>query len=271
MSSTTGSAAARPDSPRRSLWHVLVPILALALACTSRRLYFLHSELPVLENNRDLAVAPGPWPEIPAVLSDPDQLPDELVLPTLRALMTMPGAADACDPATRRPRRDATEYCVAVYRTPQDWRVSWPIRRLTGEIDRCKPPYGGVEDADFGRDMPVFGFAHNHLCETSMSSPDLKVSPAMKSGEGTWMMVGFATTPSGKLARDSRGQPVPAWGWLATGRIDKPIFYKWNLEGEVFKWSEEKKRWEFQATCEPQEPTPFSQEGNPPKCFPELN
>jgi hypothetical protein len=251
--------------------HVLVPLLALALACTSRRLYFLHSELPVLEDNPLLPVAPGPWPEVPIVYSNPDQIPDDLVLPTLRALMALPGAVDACDPATARPRRDASEYCVAVYRTPQDWRVSWPIRSLTGEVNKCPPPYGGVEDADFGRDLPIFGFAHPHPCETSMSSQDLKAFPAMKLGEGNWMMVGFAATPSGKLARDSRGQPIPAWGWLATGRIDKPIFYKWNFEGEVFKWSEDKKCWEFQATCEPQGPTPSSPRGRPPKCSPEIH
>lgn len=243
----------------------------LVLACASSRLYFLDSELPRLEGESSLVVAPGPWEhrDVPVVYSDAPHVPDDLVLPTLKALMALPGAADACDPNTGRPRRDAAEYCVALYRTPQDWRVSWPIRNMTSELGSCNPPLEGVEDKDFGSDLPVVGFAHNHPCGTRVSSADLKVFPAMKSGEGQWMMVEFAVSPSGKPARDAQGRLIPAWGWLATGRLDEPLFYKWNLTGKVFRWSEGKGGWEFQATCTPQKPSTLSTTLPPPKCSPE--
>ncbi|MBZ4415903.1 hypothetical protein [Myxococcus sp. RHSTA-1-4] len=105
---------------------ICLPLLGIIVACTSPRLFYLHGELPKEENDPDLAVAPGPWKVegISAVLADTSGVPDDLVLPTLRALMALPGAADACDPNTGRPRPDAAEYCVARYRTPDDWRVS---------------------------------------------------------------------------------------------------------------------------------------------------
>lgn len=201
-------------------------LFPLVMACTASRTYYLHTELPKLEGNVDLAVAPGPWKHegVPVVLSDSAIIPDDLVLPALKALIALPGAVDACDANTGRPRRDAAEYCVAIYKTPEDWRVSWPIRNLTNELGSCQPPFGGVDDEDFGTNLPVFGFAHNHPCGTKMSSQDLKVFPAMKV-DGVWTMVVYGATPSGGLVRDSRGQPVPAWHWLATGHADKPRFY----------------------------------------------
>jgi hypothetical protein len=249
---------------------VFLSILTLALACTNSRRYFLDSELPRLEGKPRLVIAPGPWEnkDVPAVYADTSDVPDDMVLPALKALMVLPGAADACDSNTGRPRPDATEYCVAFYRTPEDWRVSWPIRNMTGQIGSCNPPLGGVEDKDFGRNLPVFGFAHNHPCGTTMSSPDLRVFPVMKSGEGGWMMVEYAVAPNGKPALDSRGQLIPAWGWLATGRADEPRFFKWNPAGEVFKWDGGKGSWEFQAICTPQKPSMLSSMLPPPKCSP---
>ncbi|PTL85954.1 hypothetical protein DAT35_01070 [Vitiosangium sp. GDMCC 1.1324] len=251
---------------------LFIPMLTLILACTGSRLYYLRTELPNLEGSLDQAVAPGPWmhENVPIVVSDTASVPDDLVLPTLRALMTLPGAADACDTNTGYPRPDAAEYCVAIYRTPEDWRVSWPIRDLTGERSSCKPPFGGVEDADFGRDLPVFGFAHNHPCATLMSSPDLVAFPELKTGEGFWVVVSYATSPSGRLARDSQGQLIPAWAWLATGHKDEPRFYRWNPAGEVFRWSEDTKSWEFQAICQPQSSGMFGTRAFSPRCSPEL-
>ncbi|WP_146210038.1 hypothetical protein [Vitiosangium sp. GDMCC 1.1324] len=251
----------------------VLPVLILFSGCMSHRLYFLDSELPRLEGMPKLVVAPGPWEarDVPSVYSDAASVPNDLVIPALSSLMALPGAADACDPNTGRPRPDATEYCVAFYRTPEDWRVSWPIRNMTGQLGSCNPPLGGVEDKDFGSGLPIFGFAHNHPCGTSMSSPDLRVFPVMKAGEGRWMMVEYAVAPNGKPALDSRGQLIPAWGWLATGRVGEPRFYKWNSVGEVFKWNEGQRDWEFQAICTPQKPGALSSILPPPKCSPELN
>lgn len=246
--------------------------LILAPACASSRLYFVDSELPRLEGHPKLVVAPGPWEnkDVPVVYSDTGNVPDDMVLPALKALMGLPGAIDACDSNTGRPRPDATEYCVAFYRTPEDWRVSWPIRNMSEQRGSCNPPLGGVEDKDFGRKPPILGFAHNHPCGTNMSSSDLKVFPVMKAGEARWMVVEYAVAPDGTPALDSRGQLIPAWGWLVTGRADEPRYYKWNPEGKVFKWDEGKGRWEFQATCTPQKPSALSTVLPPPKCSPEL-
>ena len=250
--------------------HTLLLIgCVLALACSGTRLYYLISELPSVKDRSDVVIGPGPWPAVPTVLASPDRVPDDLVLPTLRALMNLPGAADSCD-AWGQPRPDATEYCVAVYRTPEDWRVTWPIRKLAAPQNSCVPPYGGVDDADFGRGWPVFGYAHNHPCGLFASSRDLETFPTAKSPEGAWVFVGYATTPSGEPARDSSGQVIAAWAWLATGPRDEPRFYKWNPAGEVFRWNEEKKRWEFQATCKPQPSPAHSELRLPPKCSPEL-
>ncbi len=244
----------------------------LALACAAPRRYYVRAELPILENTPELAVAPGPWRHegVPVVIADTDSVPDDLVLPVLKALMALPGAADACDPSTGRARPDASEYCVALYRSPQDWRVSWPIRNLTKERDSCTPPFGGVDDEDFGRDLPILGFAHNHPCGALMSSPDLVTFPALKTHEGVWTMVSYATSPGGTLVRDSQGQPVPASAWLATGHLDSPRFYKWNPAGQVFRWSEVKQQWEFRATCQPQDSSILSPRAAPPRCVPEL-
>lgn len=173
-------------------------LLGVAVACTSPRRFYLHSELPKVDDDPDLAVAPGPWKVegVSAVLADSATVPDDLVLATLTSLMSLPGATDACDPNTGRPRPDAAEYCVALYRTPDDWRVSWPVRSLTGARSSCQPPFGGVDDEDFGRDLPIFGFAHNHPCGTNVSTPDLSVFPMVRSGDGLWMMVAYGATPS---------------------------------------------------------------------------
>ncbi|MCK8498874.1 hypothetical protein [Myxococcus fulvus] len=248
-------------------------LLTFILACAPARRYFSSSELATLDNRDILRVAPGPWEHdaVPTVYSNATDVPDDLIIPALATLMTLPGATDACDPSTGRPRADAAEYCLAVYRTPEDWRVSWPIRNLTGERSACTPPFGGVEDKDFGRQLPVFGFAHNHPCGTNMSSSDLRVSPAMKSPEGQWTMVEYAVAPDGSPARDARGQLVPVWAWLATGSSARPRIYKWNPLGEVFRWNAAAKRWYFQATCEPQRPGNLSTTLPPPRCVPELD
>jgi hypothetical protein len=255
----------RPTS--RLLLHIFAPVLALVFACTGARLYYVYSEVPKVEGK--WAVGPGPWPAVPAVLSDSATVPDDLVLATLEALMALPGAADSCD-AYGKPRPDAAEYCVATYRTPEDWRVTWPIRDLVGPESACKPPFGGVDDADFGRDLPVFGYAHNHTCGLFASSRDLTNFPVMRTPAGTWMLVGYATTPNGKPALDAQGQPLPAWSWLATGHADEPRFYKWNPAGEVFRWNEGKKHWEFQANCKPRSSTMLERKPLPPQCSPEI-
>ncbi len=256
-------------SPRRAIWGIYLSVLALA--CAGSRLYYIYNDLPMLEGNPKRRIAPGPWPVVPAVLSEVTNVPDDLVLPTLKALMNLPGAADACDANTGRPRPDAAEYCVAIYRTPEDWRVSWPIRNLTGELSACTPPFGGVDDADFGQDLPILGFAHPHPCATAMSSWDLGVFPMLKAGDGFWVMVAYGTTPSGKMIRDSRGELIPAWHWLATGHRDNPRYYKWNQAGEVFRWDKDKRQWEFQAVCKPQSSGLLGAKVLAPVCTPELD
>jgi len=260
-------------TPRRlglCLRHSLLAAGMFAVACSSARLYYVDTELPtILEGRRRLVVGLGPWPNVPAVLASMDSVPDDLVLPTLKALMDLPGA-DSCD-AGGRPLPHASEYCVAVYRTPEDWRVTWPIRKVMEAHSSCVPPFGGVEDADFGRGLPVFGYAHNHTCGLFASSRDLGNFPTMKVPSGAWVVVGYGTTPSGEAALDSIGERIPAWAWLATGPRHAPRFYKWNPEGEVFKWSEDKKQWEFQAVCKPQWSGGINRgKALPPKCSPEL-
>jgi hypothetical protein len=242
----------------------------LAVACSSARLYYLDSELPViLDGKRKLVVGHGPWPSVPAVLASMDSVPDDLVLPTLKALLDLPGA-DACD-AGGQPLPNASEYCVGVYRTPEDWRVTWPIRKVMDGHSSCVPPFGGVEDADFGRGLPVFGYAHNHTCGLFASSRDMENFPTLKMPSGAWVVVGYATSPSGEVARDSGGKEIPAWAWLATGPRGAPRFYKWTRGGEVFRWSEDKKQWEFQAVCKPQWSGGINRgRALPPKCSPEL-
>jgi hypothetical protein len=244
-------------------------LLVLTLACTNARLYYLHTELPKLVGDSNLAVGPGPWPVVPAVLAAPDSVPDALVLPTLKALMALPGAMDSCD-ASGQPLPHASEYCVALYRTPEDWRVTWPIRMPVDEENTCKPPFGGVEDVDFGRGLPVFGYAHNHPCGLFASSKDLTIFPVTKSPEEVWVFVGYATAPNGEPARDAQGQLISAWGWLATGTRDNPRFYRWNPAGEVFRWNEGANRWEFQAACQPQPRSVRNRKALPPRCAPEL-
>ncbi len=249
--------------------HACLLIFALVLACTSPRRFYLESELATLEGDPRLTVGPGPWPSVPVVFSDPTHVPDDLVLPTLKALMALPGAADACD-LNGQPRPGAAEYCVAVYRTPEDWRVTWPIRKLVGAHSSCKPPFGGVEDADFGRDLPVFGYAHNHPCGLFASSRDLTIFPTGKSPSGAWMVVGHGITPSGEPARDAQGQLLAAWAWLATGHMNEPRFYKWSPAGDVFRWSADRQQWEFQAVCRPQSSNMLNRKPLPPECAPEL-
>jgi hypothetical protein len=117
----------------------------------------------------------------------------------------------------------------------------------------------------------VFGYAHNHPCGLFASSFDLGNFPTAQAASGTWVLVGYGVTPSGELARDSGGQPIPAWAWLATGHRDAPRFYKWNPAGEVFKWNEDKRQWVFQAVCQSQKSkSPEPRLALPPKCSPEL-
>jgi hypothetical protein len=106
--------------------YALASVLVLAFACAAPRRYYVRAELPILDGIPELAVVPGPWRHegVPVVVSDTPHVPDDLVLPVLKALMALPGAADACDPSTGRARPDASEYCVALYRSPHDWRVS---------------------------------------------------------------------------------------------------------------------------------------------------
>lgn len=247
---------------------VLAYLLMLggAPGCAGGRRYYLHSELPKRDGEDGLAIAPGPWSEVPAVVSEQARIPDELVLPALEALLALPGALDACDANSGRPRPDASEYCLAIYRTPEDWRVSWPIRNLAGAGAACVPPFGGVSDVDFGRELPVFGYAHNHPCGTSLSGQDLSVWPFARTEGGVWVMVAYGTTPGGVLARDSSGQLIPAWGWLVTGSRSSPRFYKWNKEGEVFTWDAGSRRWRFEATCRPRPPSSFMPRGVLPDC-----
>src|SRR6187401_238242 len=104
---------------KRYVSSVVLGASVVGLACTSPRLYYVQSELPSVAEG--FAVGLGPWPEVPAVISDEASAPDALVIPTLQALMALPGAADSCD-LYGEPRPDAAEYCVAVYKTPEDWR-----------------------------------------------------------------------------------------------------------------------------------------------------
>lgn len=246
-------------------------LVGTLVACVGAKRYYLNEELRRREGSSFLAVAPGPWPEVPVVIENGTRVPDDLVLTTLTSLMGLPGAADACDPLTGRPRADATEYCVALYRTPEDWRVSWPVRNVLDVSKACWPPFGGVDDADFGDDLPVFGYAHNHPCGAGASSQDLESWPRLKAGEEGWVLVAYAATPSGRLARDSRGEPIPAWGWLATGHRDAPRFYKWNQAGAVFRWMGRESGWTFQATCRPASSNILRRNGVMPECSPALN
>ena len=149
--------------------------------------------------------------------------------------------------------------------------MTWPIRKLMNSHSSCVPPFGGVEDADFGRGLPVFGYAHNHPCGLFASSLDLGNFPTAKAPSGAWVFVGYGITPSGEFARDSHGMPIPAWAWLATGVRDAPRFYRWNPAGEVFRWNEGKEQWEFQAVCKPQTSSSIADVlPLPPRCSPEL-
>jgi hypothetical protein len=61
--------------------YTYVLMLTLVAACASARRYYLHAELPHLEGNPQLVVAPGPWPDVFAVISDMPNVPDDLVAP----------------------------------------------------------------------------------------------------------------------------------------------------------------------------------------------
>lgn len=250
----------------------LLLALGIVAACSSKRMYYMYSELRKRENIDELGIVPGPWinENVPIVMANTAEAPDDLVMPLLRELMRLPGAMDACDPLTDRPRPDAVEYCTAIYKTPKDWRASWPVRSLTGQRNSCQNPFGGVDDADFGDDVAISGFAHNHTCGNRMSSPDLVTFPYLKTGEGVWVMIVYATSPSGKLVRDSKGQLIPAWAWLATGHAGNLRFYKWNRKGETYRWNEDGRKWEYQATCVPQWYDFGVKRVLPSKCTPQL-
>ena len=143
--------------------------------------------------------------------------------------------------------------------------MSWPVRNTVKSTGSCHPPFGGVDDADYGNELPVFGYAHNHPCASDVSNQDLSTWPMAKS-EGAWVVVAYGTTPGGRLERDERGQVIPAWGWLATGHRDAPRFYKWNQEGQVFRWDGGRKQWNFQARCTPRPSSMFRPEGVLPDC-----
>ncbi len=260
----------RPSTPRCCI----LAASALLWACTGGRLFYLYSELPKRNGDALYAVAPGPWDHasVPIVHADTSHVPDELVIPTLKALMALPGAAVACEPTSGRPPSHATEYCLAIYRTAEDWRASWPVRSLVEQVSLCNPPYGGVEDEDFGREVSVIGFAHNHPCGRHMSSPDLGVFPinVRNAGRDVWELVVYAETPTGTLARNSKGELIPTWAWLATGHRDEPRFYKWNPEGAVFLWNEDRKAWEFRSRCEPQSSAFNPEKALKPRCSPEI-
>lgn len=116
-----------------------VACLGIACASSGARRFYVASELSTQDGLEGLTIAPGPWPEIPAVLTQSALVPDDLVIPTLQALLELPGAVDACDANTGRPRPEASEYCVALYRTPSDWRVSWPVRNTLQRGSRQEP------------------------------------------------------------------------------------------------------------------------------------
>lgn len=249
--------------------------LSLLLACMGRRLFYVHSELPKLNEDDFYAVTPGPWDNanVPIVYSEASDVPDDLVIPTLKALMALPGARVKCDPSSAKSPPHAAEYCLAIYKTPKDWRASWPVRSLVGEASMCDPPYGGVEDEDFGREIAVVGFAHNHPCGKHLSSPDLGVFPVnvRNAGKEVWELVVYAETPTGNLARNSNGELIPTSAWLATYHLDEPRFYKWDPEGSVFIWNEGSKEWEFRSRCEPQSSAFNPKIALEPKCHPEIN
>lgn len=246
----------------------------LLFACMSRRLFYLHSELPKLEKDNLYAMAPGPWdnPNVPIITSDAAMIPDSLVISTLKALMRLPGAMVKCDLNVNQPPHYATEYCLALYKTPKDWRASWPVRSLLEESSLCEPPYGGVEDKDFGREVALIGFAHNHPCGKHMSSPDLGTFPVHIKNVGTavWELLIYAETPAGILARSSQGAPIPTAAWLATYQLDEPLFYRWDFSGNVFVWSEARQEWEFRSKCTPQSSAFNPDKALKPSCNPPL-
>jgi len=137
----------------------------------------------------------------------------------------------------------------------------------------CEPPYGGVEDEDFGREIAVVGFAHNHPCGRHMSSPDLGTFPIHIKNAGTevWELMVYAETPAGNLARNSKGELIPTSAWLATYHLDEPRFYKWDLQGNVFIWNEENQEWEFRSMCKPQSSAFNPDKALQPECNPPLD
>lgn len=91
-------------------------VLTLLLGCMGRRLFYLHDELPKLNGDELYPVTPGPWDNanVPIVDSGTSNVPDELVISTLKALVALPGANVQCDSNSDQPPRYATEYCLAI-------------------------------------------------------------------------------------------------------------------------------------------------------------
>ena len=56
-------------------------LMALGIACSSGRSYYTHAEVPKLGGEDAFPVAPGPWPRVPAVLSDSANVPGVLRRP----------------------------------------------------------------------------------------------------------------------------------------------------------------------------------------------
>ena len=237
-----------------------VTTLVVMVACSRPRDYVVPAELPVADPGRQKTIiVPGPWGKVPPVKGGSSP-PDALVIQALRALLTLPGAT-LCDAGM--PSVLSAEYCIAIYRTRDDWRVSRPLRNLVGEQRACNPPYGGVDDADHGRQTFVVGFAHNHSCNLPPSTQDLSIFPVALI-QGAWEVVQFATDFEGRPILIN-GNPVPVTSWLSTanGRL-----LRWNVSGQVEEWNERKQQWYYLATCEP--PAPFARGYQPPRCAPPL-
>jgi len=241
---------------------LLSPLLVMLMmaGCPGPRDYVLTSELPVADPARPKTIiVPGPWAKIPPGKGDLTP-PSAVLINALRTLLTLPGATH-CESGA--PSVLSAEYCIAIYRTPDDWRVSRPVRNLVGEQRACDPPYGGVDDADYGRRTFVVGFAHNHMCNLAPSSKDLSVFPVALI-QGSWEAVQFATDIEGRPILVN-GQPIPVTSWLITanGRI-----LRWNASGQVEEWHEDEQRWYYAATCEV--PTQSIDRYQPPRCVPPL-
>lgn len=243
--------------PKRGL------VLALSIwsaGCPAPRDDMVASNLPLADPANDRTrIVPGPWAKVDPMAGGPTP-PEVMVVQALRELLTLPGATH-CE--TGAPSALSAEYCTAIYRTPVDWRVSWPVRNLQREQSACTPPYGGVDDSAYGRATYVVGFAHNHPCDSLPSTNDISVFPVALI-QGAWEAVQFATDHEGKaLLLD--GKPIPIAGWLITpkGRI-----FRWDAGGQVDDWDAGGQQWRHIARCIAPEQSTLGYQ--PPRCTPQL-